>query len=122
MRDLTAEAAEQNKSTYKPHQSKTKTLETCSWDDDSVKVCFSAPLYLSLIIVCGGSEKVEEVLHKSDYDGGGRTKTKARAIETTVVSAALRCWREQSYVFLPCQQREKSDQITRSHLDAEVNR
>ena len=122
MRDLTAEAAEQNKSTYKPHQSKTKTLETCSWNDDSVKMCFSAQLYSSLIIVCGGSEKVEEVLHKSDYDGGGRTETKARAIETTVVSAALRCLREQSYVFLPCQQREKRDQITWSHLDAEVNR
>ena len=78
MRDLAAEAAGQNKSTYKPHQSKTKTLETCSWNDGSVKICFSAQLYSSLVIVCRESEKVEEDLHKSDYDGGGVPKPKQR--------------------------------------------
>ena len=78
MRDLAAEAVEQNKSTYKPHLSKTKTLESCSWNDNSVKICFSAQLHSGLMIVCRESGKVEEDLHKSDYDGGGVPKPMQR--------------------------------------------
>ena len=115
MRDLAAEAAEQNKSTYKSHQSKTKTLERCSWNDESVEICFSAQLYSSLMLVCRDSEKVEEDLHKSDYDGGGVPKSKQRQLilpqwcQSRLDACVHTCERGICFPAMPTEGKEWSD-------------